>query len=171
MVRLPLKTFNLSCFEWIMNFKLQSDMYWMFSPAEFGVFPSMSFEEGVFGSILVSSIVSRRIVLQSASQYLSPVPKQTTKSTKIWLISQSYNYRLPTKLREGNVFSLVCPSVSNSVHRRFHMIITHEDLTVQGHPNHVPFWTWNLLAQGPPSRPVPLWICDLTVHEPPISDI
>ena len=102
MAWLPLKTFSLSCLEWIMNFKLQSDrsMYWMFSHAEFRVFPSMSFEEGVFGSILVSSIVSRKIVLQSAFQYLSPVPKQTTKSTKIWLISQSYYYRLPTKLGE-----------------------------------------------------------------------
>ena len=57
-------------------------MYWMFSLAEFEVFPSVSFEEGVFGSILVSSTVSRRIVLQSASQYLSPVPKQTTKVRK-----------------------------------------------------------------------------------------
>ena len=127
----------------------------MFSPAEFRVFPSMSFEEAVFGSILVSSIVSRRIVLQSASQCLSRAPKQTTKSTKIWLISQSYNYCLPTKLREGNVFSWVCPSFSHSVHRRFPMIITHEDLTVQGHPNHVPFWTWNLVAQGPPPGPAP----------------
>ena len=84
MARLPLKTFNLSSFEWIMNFKLQSDrsMYWMFSHVEFRVFPSMSFEEGVFGSILVSSIVSRKIVLQSAFQYLSPVPKQTKKVQK-----------------------------------------------------------------------------------------
>ena len=129
----------------------------MFSPAEFGVFPSMSFEEGVFGSILVSSIVSRKIILQSAFQYLSPVPKQTTKSIKIWLMSQSYYYRLPTKLGEGNVFSHVCPPVSHSVHRWLHMIITHEelDLTVQDHPNHVPFWTWNLVAQGPPPRPCP----------------
>ena len=27
------------------------------------------------------------------------------------------NYRPPTKLREGNVFNRVCPSVSNTVHR------------------------------------------------------
>ena len=110
------------------------------------------FRRRSLGSILVSSIVSRKIVLQSASQYLSPVPKQTTKSTKIWLISQSYYCRLPTKLREGNVFSHVCRSISHSVHRWLHMIITHEelDLTVQGHPNPVLFWTWNLVAQGPP---------------------
>ena len=51
-----------------------------------------------------------------------------------------YNiYRPPTKLREGNVFSRVCPSVSHSVGgegRGPHVTITHDilDLTIQGPP-------------------------------------
>ena len=48
------------------------------------------------------------------------------------------NYHPPTKLREGNVFSSVCLSVSHSAHRSgSQMTITHDvlDLTVQGLPS------------------------------------
>ena len=52
------------------------------SPAEFQVIASEFFEEEVFGLILVSSILSQKIVPQSAFQYLSPGPKQKTKTTE-----------------------------------------------------------------------------------------
>ena len=42
---------------------------------EFQVFLLMPFEEGVFGSILVSSILLRKNVLRGAFQCLSPDPK------------------------------------------------------------------------------------------------
>ena len=49
------------------------------------------------------------------------------RRAKLWLLLNEgyncYNYRLPTKLREGNVFSHVCPSMSYSVNL---------DLIVQG---------------------------------------
>ena len=44
----------------------------------------MPFEEGVSGSILVSTTSSWRIVLQSAFQYLSPGPKTENKNTRNW---------------------------------------------------------------------------------------
>ena len=53
-------------------------------------------------------------------------------------------YRLPTKLREGYVFSSVCPSVIPSMGVCVHVTIIYDELDLTVQPP--PFWTWDLVT-------------------------
>ena len=88
--------------------------------------------------------------------------KQILKAFLDWLFCY---YCLPTKLREGNVFSRVCPSVILS-NKGSHVTITRDalDLTVQGQ-SHPPFGHRTSLCRDAPQT----W--DLTVQVPFSNDI